>query len=333
MALVIVMLALFVLTTLAAAIIFTTQTEVQATGNYKLVTQARYVAEAGAQSTLAWLSRNYMALSSFAAYDMTKSPVQHTSNLVVLSAMTGTNSNYPDSTVQTAFNSALNAQSVSGIPGATFSSYATLLSMSGGTGVSWMGGGIPQSWQITSAGTIGGLRPATVQLQVTYERAGTPLAPYAVFATSTSCPAITMTGGAKTDSYDSSSGSYAATVQATHGDVGTNGTLSVSGGTTIINGTAYLQTVTTRCPATFSKSVGPGVVQAAVAMGGPKTFANPVYPNPSPALTASTNYSSNQTLPVGNYGNIKMTGAVNTHAIAGDLQLQQSHSPVDRTLP
>jgi Tfp pilus assembly protein PilX len=309
MALVVVMLVLLILTTLAAALIYATQTEVQTSGNYKLVTQARYMAEAGSQSTITWLTNGYTSPANFASYDTTKSPVQYASNPVILSAMTGKSSNYPDATVQAAFNTALNAKSVPGVAGASYSTYATLLSMTPASGVSWLGGGgVLQSWQITSSGSISGIRAANVQLQTTYENSGTPVAPLAVFATSASCPAITMTGGAKTDSYDSS-GSYAATVQSTSGDLGTNGTLSVSGGSTIINGTAYLQTVTTGgCPATFSNSVGPGVVQATVAMGGPRTFADPVYTNPSPALTASTNYNANQTLPPGNYSNIKVTG-------------------------
>jgi hypothetical protein len=43
-------------------------------------------------------------------------------------------------------------------------------------------------------------------------------------------------------------------------------------------------------------------------MGSPKTFTNPVYTNPSPALTSSTNYSNNVGLTPGNYNNVTVSG-------------------------
>src|SRR5579862_2740576 len=96
-ALVIVIFALLVLTTLAAAIIFTTQTEVQTTGNYKSITQARYAAEAGAQRAINWFTYSYTLPSTLSSFDMTKYPVQYSNQPVVLSAMDGVNGNYPTS--------------------------------------------------------------------------------------------------------------------------------------------------------------------------------------------------------------------------------------------
>src|SRR3990172_1750001 len=58
-ALVIVILTLFVLTTLAAAVIFVTQSEIWTSANYKLATQARYAAEAGSQRAANWLVHDY----------------------------------------------------------------------------------------------------------------------------------------------------------------------------------------------------------------------------------------------------------------------------------
>jgi hypothetical protein len=120
---------------------------------------------------------------------------------------------------------------------------------------------------------------------------------------------MTFSGGSKTDSYDSSAGTYAATVQASNGNVGTNGNLTLNGATTVINGTASLQSVSSgSCPDTFTNSAGAGAVQGTIAMGGPKTFANPVYTNPSPAIITSTNYTVNTNLGPGNYGNISTSG-------------------------
>ncbi len=241
----IVMFALLVLTTLAAAIIFTTQTEVQTTGNYKLVTQARYVAEAGVQSTLDWLGNGgYTAPTSFGSYDSTKSPVQYSTNPVVLSAVSGVSSNYPDSTVQTAFNTALHAQSVSGISGASYSTYATLIRQTPSSTVSWLSGtgGVVQTWQVTSQGTISGVHNDTLQVTATFERTGTPIFNYPIEVLASGCKAtdgvapVDFGGGTTsfTDSYNSNSGAYGGSnVQTSGGSIGSNGYVSLGASTNV----------------------------------------------------------------------------------------------------
>src|SRR6185369_6702139 len=96
----------------------------------------------------------------------------------------------------------------------------------------------------------------------TFERTGgSSVFPYAVFATGTACPTINISSSGYTDSYDSSAGTYAATVQTTGGDVGTNGNLTMSGSSTI-NGNAYLVNVVTSgsCPTkTFANGSSNGV--------------------------------------------------------------------------
>jgi hypothetical protein len=232
---------------------------------------------------------------------------------VVLSALGTVTSNYPDSTVATAYNTALSNQTLTGLPSGSYSTYATLVSLAG-SGVSWLGGGGIQTWQITSQGTVAGIRTATVQVTATYERSGgTSIFPYAVFATGTACPTINFSASGLTDSYDSTQGTYAATVQTTGGDVGTNGNLTMSGSATI-NGNAYLVNVVTSgsCPTkTFSNSSSVGVTGnggSPTAMGAPRTFSDPVYTNPSPALTTNTGYSSNTPLSPGNYDNVTVSG-------------------------
>ncbi len=320
--LVIALLAMLVLGVLSAGIIFVTHTETLTSANYTILAQARYAAEAGVQSSIDWLNNNYTTPTIFTSYDTSKAPVlcpsgcTSTTLPVVLSALGGVAANYPDSTVATAYQTALSNQSLTGLSNASYSTYATLLSMTPGSSVSWLAGGgsgVPQTWQITSQGSIAGVRNATVQVVATYERTGTPVLSYAVFAAGNACPTITISGAGLTDSYDSSQGTYAGTVQTSQGDIGTNGTLTMSGSSTI-NGNAYLVNVVTAgsCPTqTFNNSSSVGVTGnggVPTAMGAAKTFSNPVYTNPSPALTTSTNYSSNLSLAPGNYNNVTVSG-------------------------
>ncbi len=317
--LLIALLTLMIISLLATGIIFVTRTETATTANYTELAQARYAAEAGVQSTINWLSNNYTPPTSLTAYNTSTVPVKCVSgcasngSAVVLSAVGAVSSNYPDSAVASAYNSALSSQALTGLPNSSYSTYASLLNMAG-AGVSWLGsGGGVQTWQITSQGTIAGIRTATVEVTATYERTGTPVFAYAVFATGTACPTINFSASGLTNSYDSSQGTYAATVQTTRGDLGTNGNLTMSGSATI-NGNAYLVNVVTSgsCPTkTFSNSSSVGVTGnggVPTAMGAPKTFSNPVYTNPSPALVTNTSYGSNVSLAPGNYNNVTISG-------------------------
>ncbi len=54
-ALIIALICLFVMSTLAVGVLYSTQSEVWTTSNYRAVTQARYIAEAGAQQALNYL--------------------------------------------------------------------------------------------------------------------------------------------------------------------------------------------------------------------------------------------------------------------------------------
>src|SRR5215813_7303820 len=121
-AMIIAILSLLVLSTLGASIIFMTQNEIWTAANYKLVTQSRYAAEAGLQKSVNWMVNSYPVPASYTSFDMTSSPVNClsgcpnvSSTTIVLSATNGTNGNYPTSTVQDAFNTAMNAQPVSGM--------------------------------------------------------------------------------------------------------------------------------------------------------------------------------------------------------------------------
>jgi len=54
-ALIMALICLFVISTLAVGVLYSTQSEIWTTGNYRAVTQARYIAEAGAQQALTYL--------------------------------------------------------------------------------------------------------------------------------------------------------------------------------------------------------------------------------------------------------------------------------------
>ena len=79
-AIIIALLTLLILSTLGASIMFSTQAEITTSYNFKRLTQARYVAEAGAQSTANWIVYNYTAPTTFGSYDMTQSPFNTTAS-------------------------------------------------------------------------------------------------------------------------------------------------------------------------------------------------------------------------------------------------------------
>jgi|CZKC01.1.fsa_nt_gi Tfp pilus assembly protein PilX len=232
-ALIIAMLTLLVLSALAAAIIFVTQTETWSTTNYKAMLQARYAAESGAQNTLNWLRYTYTGPATMTAYDLTKYPVQDsaTHNPIILSAMTSVTANYPDATIQSAFSSALKDASVPGVGvPASYEVTAALLSMSSAGAISWLGGtgGAIQTWQITSQGNVAGVRNAQVQVTMTFERTGTPLFTYGVAATSAGCAAIKFGGTDYIDSYNSANGAYnSVSNSGTGGNIAANGNVTL----------------------------------------------------------------------------------------------------------
>jgi Tfp pilus assembly protein PilX len=298
-ALILTLIAIMVLTTIAVGIVLVTQTQVWTSYNYRLTAQARYAAEAGIQCTMNWIQNSYTAPASPppASYITTTYPVSCTAapctgGSVVLSAMSGVSSNYPDSTQQTAFNSALSSQSIPGISSATSSTYATLLQMSGG--VSWLPGassGVTQTWQITSVGSVGGLRNASVQLQATYERQGTPIFTYGLAGDANSCGDSTFTIG-KMDAWNSAAGTYPATHQNSGGNIGTNGNVTLSGGSTTIGGTISSSSNITvgNCPDGITNNVGgtpwTGLQQLPTAL----SYSNPTVPSP---MTPNVNINQN----------------------------------------
>jgi Glucodextranase, domain B len=131
---------------------------------------------------------------------------------------------------------------------------------------------------------------------------------FAVYATGTGCGAITMSGSAYVDSFDSSQGSYTQTQQLSQGIVGVSGNINLSGSATINGPIFALNTTAGAC-----KSGTPGITTSggAKATGGYiQLSAAPAFPPPAPVTPGSQNYnfSSNASLAPGNYGNITVSG-------------------------
>lgn len=269
-ALVLSLFIMLALASVAASLMFLSQTETYSSMNYRLMSQARYGAESGIQKAANYLLYTYVEPStggadSIASYVTTVSPVTYNGQPVVVSANADMASNYPVAAVQTAFSNAVHGTLASGTTPVDYAPYATLLSMEEIPAASSTDGlaHTIQTWQITSVGSVtAGTRKAEVEVTATLDTqkistSSQSLLKYAAFATAATCGALQFSGGAQTKSFDSHASGFnpAATVSATNGglqtncsasgadpltcnkgSVGTNGNLTESGGAAI-NGT------------------------------------------------------------------------------------------------
>jgi hypothetical protein len=366
-AMIIAILSLLVLSTLGASIIFMTQNEIWTAGNYKLVTQSRYVAEAGLQKSVNWMVNTYPVPTGYTSFDMTQSPAQYNGSAIVLSAMTGTTGNYPTSSVQDAFNTALNAQPVSGmgVP-ATYSVAATLQQMKI---VTTIGNKVVpvQVWVVKAQGNVAGARNAQVELKAKVENVANPTFGYAAFGVSPTCGSVTVGGNASTDSYDSRYGTYAATQTNADGDLGTNGNVTLMGTSTTVHGdvespntgTGPTGTCVAGAVDALQYSGGTTVTQGTTQLPAPVPYPTPAAPSPAPPTTTQS-ISGNNNLcgPAGNlipgctvnalpntidfapgsYGNVSVNGnllrlsagtyTMNSLSLAGGANIQIVSGPV-----
>lgn len=316
-ALILALLAILILSVLAASIIFLTQTQTWRTIDYRLTSQSRYAAEAGVQRTANWLANHYPLPTNFAPYDMTKYPVLYNGKAVVLSAMSGVSANYPDSAVSGAYSAALNGQAMPGLANVSFSTYATLLRMSPGAGVGWLpGASVAQTWQITSQGNITGVASAQVQLVATYDRFLPPIFASAVAADSSVCGTITISNGF-VDSWNSAQGTYATTHQNFGGDIATNGNVTLSGFSTQINGSILDSSNVNvgNCPDGITNYVWEGTPWNGLQLlSQPLAYVAPVPPSPMTSTTPES-VTIPVTAPPGSYGNV--TASTTVHLTAG----------------
>jgi hypothetical protein len=248
-------LALFLmsaLSVLAASLMFLSQTETYASMNYRMMSQARYGAEAGVQKAGNFLldPAQYAMPAATGSdpltnYDTTKSPVQYNGHDVVLSATSGANcsntkaSNYPYGAVQTAFSAAAQGSLSAGTATIAYCSYATLIAMQ--TFDSYGGGqAVVQTWRLTSDGALSGARRATVEVEAIIETPKMAASSYGAFANANTCGALNFSGNVTINSYDSTgmTGTTTPTMSTSGGDVGTNGNLTI-GGSVDVRGNLY----------------------------------------------------------------------------------------------
>ncbi|HYT65969.1 MAG TPA: pilus assembly PilX N-terminal domain-containing protein [Vicinamibacterales bacterium] len=281
------------LSAMAVSMMFLAQTETSASRNYRTMSQARYAGEAGVHKAINFLLYSYTAPSSMSGYTTTTSPVQYSSADVVLSAVSGVSSNYPDTAVIAAFNTAAQGTLTVGTGTVNYAAYAKLLSM---RNVTVYGGAARtiQTWQITATGTVPGSLPATVEVSAILEQNVAPADAYAIFATGTGCGAIDLRGTMHTDSYDSTaplSGGHPVT-DTSGGAVGTNGNLSISGNVTVNGNLDTPRTGVGDChdgtPTALSAAGSATVSGSVVPLPQAKTYDTPALPSPLPPTSPVT---------------------------------------------
>src|SRR5215470_17300132 len=102
-ALILTLILLLVLSVMAVSLMFVGRAETWSSMNYRMMTQARYGAEAGVNAAANWIQNSYTAptTAQLASFNLTKSPVATTSGTdVVLSADSSVTGTYPISSVQ-----------------------------------------------------------------------------------------------------------------------------------------------------------------------------------------------------------------------------------------
>ncbi len=342
-ALILALILLLVLSVMAVSLMFLSQTETWSSLNYRLMSQARDGAEAGVNAAVNFLLYSYTppggAGDALSNYTMTASPVTYSGRPVILSANTNKSSNYPVSSVQDSFNTAGHGGLTAGYTTVNYGAYATLLSMQQVTVYGSTTPATIQTWQITSDGSINGIRNAQVEVSAILERPITPVFTYAAFATSNGCSALTFGGGGTTNSYDSSTvvGGVAST-QPYGGNVGTNGNLSTSGNPTTINGSlstprAGVGTCTANNVTAWTDNQGT-VTGGIVELPQPVNYPPPDPPSPAPPTTnVSLNNGNCSSTPgcvgdkgtytfvPGSYGNVSLNGGATLHLTAGTYNI------------
>jgi hypothetical protein len=315
-----------VLSVLAASLVFVAQTETWSSQNYRLMTEARYGAESGVHRAANFILNSYAAPASsgtdlISNYDTTTSPVRYGGNAVQLRS-SDAYSNYPVAAVKTAFVSGVHGTLTGGTDTVTYDAIATLVSM---RQINVYGSTTPatvQTWRIVGRGTLGGAKPARVDVEAILERQVNPVFAYAAFATHNGCGALSWSGGGTTDSYDSSAalvGGKPVTANIL-GNVGTNGNLDENGGPTAINGS--LST-----PRSGIGSCSTGAVTALTLSGSAPPTAGLIElpqavnfppPTPPPTTTSDADVSvaklTTNALAPGNYGNIEVKGTLTLSA-------------------
>jgi Tfp pilus assembly protein PilX len=310
-ALILVLILLAVLSVMAVSLMFVGQSETWASMNYRMMTQTRYGAEAGIYKAADYIENTYAVptTAQMASFYTTVSPVASgsvTGPPIILSANNGQPANYPVSAVSTDFASQTTGTITAGNTTITYAPYAKLLAMQSFSSYPTGASAVVQKWEITSDGTISGVRNGQATVSAILERQKASTFAYAAFADATGCAALSFGGGGTTNSYDSSSlttnSSGVATAPASFstygGNVGTNGNLDESGSTTTINGTLSTpRTGTGSCSTStvtaLTTNGNANVTGGLVELPQNVTYDTPPTPIPAPTNTAMTVANNN----------------------------------------
>jgi hypothetical protein len=351
MALILVIVLLVVVSIMGTSLMFLSQTETWSSANYRLMTQARYGAEAGANTAINYLLNtyvppattggdplsNYVTNATGVTFESDSVGVTYGGNAVVLHSTTSS-ANYPASATETAFHNATSGTLTAGNTTVNYSAHATLLSMRQITAYGTTTPVTIQTWRVTGDANITGAQNASVEVTTLVERHITPVFTYAAFATNNGCAAMTFGGGGITGSYDDQAVvGGTVTTQASGGNVGTNGNLVTSGNPTTINGS--LSSPRTGVGACSANNVTAWTDNQGQVTGGvielpqPIVYPTPVIPAPGSqnlslsknsncpsgvnAIPGCTASGTDFTLPPGSYGDINVSGQETLHVTTG----------------
>jgi Tfp pilus assembly protein PilX len=306
-------LALFLtaaLSVLAGSLMFLSQSETYASMNYRMMSQARYAAEAGVQKAGSFIfdQTQYQKPGTvpgdpLSNYNYTSSPVTLNSNNqpVVLSTTAGA-SNYPVNAVIASFQAAAQGTLNAGGTTVSYSTTARLLSMQtfdayGGTPSG--SPGVVQIWEITSLGTLSGSRSATVQVVALAEQPVWPANSYGAFATANTCGALNFGGTTDVNSYDSTgmTGTASPTISNTGGNVGTNGNLTIGGSVDVYGNLYTPRTGVAACTAgsvtALTETGNANVGGSTIPLPGNIAYPTPQLPSPLPGTSTISITQSN----------------------------------------
>jgi type IV pilus assembly PilX-like protein len=352
-ALIFALILLLVLSAMAGSLMFLSTSETWSSMNYRMMTQARYGAEAGVNAAANFIMNNYVPPAAppggaFPGYTTTTYPVTDAGgvNPIFLSTLNTQPANYPDPAMQAAFTAAAKGTLQAGPNTINYTASAQLMSM---VSILPFGTITPvtiQTWEIKAHGDIANVQNAEAEVVTTLERYISPAFAYAAFADANGCGALTFTGNGTTDSYDSGAlpvvGGVATAPSSFNnfgGNVGTNGNQNDSGSNVTINGTLSTPNtgfgvcssggMTALSGGNLNQITG-GLIQLPQAV----TFPTPVIPPPG-----ATNVNSTQTLTPGSYGDINLAGNkvvtltpgvynINSISITGGAQLVVGPDPV-----
>lgn len=259
-ALIFALILLLVLSAMAGSLMFLSTSETFSSMNYRMMTQARYGAEAGVNAAANFLmSANYVPPAApapgaeFPGYNtLTAYPVQTAGGgNAILTTIPGQQSTYPDGQMVAAFQNNMNANQPlqhggqNGVYTVNYYASAQLMSM---VSIIPFGTTQPvtvQTWQITGHGDIANVQNGEAEVVTTLERYISATFSYAAFADGNGCGQLQFSGNGATNGYDSSGlpvvggvvqAPTAANLLGYGGNVGTNGNETNNGANPTING-------------------------------------------------------------------------------------------------